>query len=273
MREAVISTDSPTSEALKRLLDILSGMESAVIAYSGGVDSTLLLKAAALSGIKTMAVTGVSPTLPEQDLSDAKEMVKAIGIPHMVIETSELENTDFSKNPVNRCFYCKDGLFGKLKELAAKKGYRFVLDGSNSDDLNDWRPGKQAAEQHGVRSPLAEAGLGKEEIRSLSYELRLSTWDKPASPCLSSRFPYGEPITRKSLRQVETAEKFLKTLGFKELRVRHNKDTARIELKEEDIVKMLIPVIRKSVTDELKALGYKFICLDLEGFRSGKLNG
>lgn len=272
MQEAVISTSFPAPAALKRLLDILEKMGSAVIAYSGGVDSTLLLKAAALSGIKTMAITGVSPALPKTDLHDAKDMVKAIGVPHVLIETSELGNANFSTNPVNRCFYCKDGLFGKLKELAAAKGYRFVLDGSNLDDLNDWRPGKQAAEKHGVRSPLAEAGLGKEAIRRLSYELKLSTWDKPASPCLSSRFPYGEPITQKALRQVEAAEKFLKTLGFRELRVRHNNDTARIELKEDDIVKMLTPVIRKAVTGELKTLGYKFVCLDLEGFRSGRLN-
>ncbi len=257
---------------LNNLLNLLKEMGNAVIAYSGGVDSTFLLRAATLSGIKAIAVTAVSPTMPEHDLQNAKEMTKAMGVTHMIIETSELDRDDFVTNPPDRCFYCKDELFGKLREIAAAGGYRFVLDGSNLDDTSDWRPGRKAAEKHGVRSPLIEAGLRKHDIRELSRRLNLPTWDKPSSPCLSSRFPYGEPITIEALRQVEEAEKFLRSIGFKDLRVRYHRDIARIELEEDDIPRMLEPKTRKAVAEKLKTLGYKFITLDLEGFRSGRLN-
>lgn len=257
---------------LGSLISILNGMESAVIAYSGGVDSTFLLKAATLSGMKILAVTGYSPTMPEHDFLNAKEMAQGMGVDHMIIETFELDSDDFSKNPPDRCFHCKNELFGKLKLMAESEGYKFVLDGSNLDDLDDYRPGRKAAAKHGIRSPLIEAGLTKDDIRRLSFELGLQTWNKPSSPCLSSRFPYGETITIEALKQVEAAEEFLRSLGFKELRVRHHKDIARIEIREEDIQKMLDPEIRRTVSGKLKALGYKFISLDLEGFRSGRLN-
>lgn len=269
----MMRNDDLTTPTLNQLINILREMKSAVIAYSGGVDSTFLLKAVTLSGIRTMAATSVSPTMPEQDLNDAKEIAGAMGVYHMIIETSELEVDDFVKNPVDRCFYCKDELFGILKEIALREGYNFVIDGSNLDDMDDWRPGRKAAAKHGIRSPLIEAGFRKEDIRKLSHELNLITWDKPSSPCLSSRFPYGVSITIEGLRQVEAAEKFLKSLGFRELRVRHQKDTARIELNEDAIPRMLEPEIRKAVTGKLRSLGYKFICLDLDGFRSGRLNG
>lgn len=272
MQKPGATMDCPENTALQRLVNILTEMESAVIAYSGGVDSSFLLKAARLSGIRTLAVTAVSPTMPEQDLHDAKEMTKALKAEHMLLDTAELESADFVKNTVDRCFYCKDELFAKLKEVATAKGYRFVLDGSNLDDMDDWRPGRKAALRHEVRSPLIEAGLRKPDIRTLSCELNLFTWDKAASPCLSSRFPYGEPIISAALKQVEAAEQFLKSFGFKELRVRHQKDTARIELKKEDIPLMLSPEVREAITERLKSLGYKFVCLDLDGFRSGKLN-
>jgi len=260
------------SMALDRLITILREMESAVIAYSGGVDSTFLLKAAVLSGIRLMAVTGISPTMPRQDLADAEEMAKSLGIPHTIIETSELEKEDFRKNPPDRCFHCKSELFAKLKCIAASEGYRYVLDGSNLDDLDDWRPGRKAALAYGVRSPLIEAGLKKQDIRELSLELNLPTWDKPSSPCLSSRFPYGEPITAEALAKVESAEKVLKSFGFREFRVRHHGETARIEVQEADIPRFLDPELRISVTRHLRALGYRFVTLDLEGFRSGRLN-
>lgn len=257
---------------LSRLANILNGMESAVIAYSGGVDSTFLLKAATLSGMRVMAVTGVSHTMPEQDLRDAKEMAALMNVRHMIIETCELENEDFSKNPPDRCFFCKDELFGKLKAIGETEGYKFVLDGSNLDDLDDYRPGRKAASDHGIRSPLIEAGLTKDDIRRLSFGLDLRTWNKPSSPCLSSRFPYGETITIEALKQVEEAEEFLRSLGFKELRVRHHKDIARIEIREEDIRRMLEPEMRKTISEKLKAIGYRFIALDIEGFRSGSFN-
>lgn len=257
---------------LDRLVAILGDLGSAVIAFSGGVDSTFLLKAAALSGMKALAVTGSSPTMPEQDLLDAQAAAEAIGLPHMVIETSELEKDDFRKNPPDRCFHCKSELFGKLRDIAESEGYEHLLDGSNLNDVDDWRPGRKAALENGVRSPLMEAGLRKEEIRDLSRALGLRTWDKPSSPCLSSRFPYGESITVEALKRVEEAEKFLKSFGFRELRVRHRGDTARIELREEDIIRMLDPGIRTAVTERLRCLGYVFVSLDLEGFRSGKMN-
>lgn len=261
------------ASGLRKLIDILSGMESAVIAFSGGADSTFLVKAAVLSGMRAAAVTAVSPTLPERDLEDAQAMAKTIGVPHMLIDTGELGVSDFAKNPVDRCFYCKDELFGKLREIALSGDYRFVLDGSNLDDREDWRPGRKAAAKHGVRSPLLEAGMGKEEIRRFSRELGLPTWNKPASPCLSSRFPYGTPITAEALRQVGEAEKFLRSLGLDELRVRHCRETARIEVREEEISRLLSPDTRRAVVAKLHSLGYRFVSLDLEGFRSGKLNG
>ena len=263
---------SSSCDKLDRLTAILKKIESAVIAFSGGVDSTLLLKTAAITGVRALAVTGYSPTMPEQDLCDAMELAKNIGADHRVIETSELHSRGFSDNPPDRCFYCKDELFGKLRDISLSEGYGHVLDGSNTDDLGDWRPGRKAALKHGVRSPLIEAGLGKKEIRELSLGLNLPTWDRPSSPCLSSRFPYGEPITAEALRCIEEAEKFLKSLGFREFRVRHHKDIARIETVEGDFNKIFDPPVRAAVSRKFKSLGYKYIVLDLEGFRSGRLN-
>ncbi|HET6516475.1 MAG TPA: ATP-dependent sacrificial sulfur transferase LarE [Thermodesulfovibrionales bacterium] len=259
--------------SLHHLTRLLTDMESAVIAFSGGVDSTFLLKVARLSGIRTLAVTALSPSMPEEEFRDAREIAGMIGIPHLIIETAEIESPDFARNPVDRCFYCKDELFWKLKEIGLSEHYRFVLDGSNLDDMDDWRPGRRAALKHGVRSPLIEAGFRKGDIRRFSRALGLPTWDKAASPCLSSRFPYGEPITLDGLKQVGEAERFLKSLGFGELRVRHHRETARIELKEDEIPQMLKSETRRAVVEKLKSLGYKFISLDLGGFRSGNLNG
>ncbi|MCE5195051.1 MAG: ATP-dependent sacrificial sulfur transferase LarE [Nitrospiraceae bacterium] len=257
---------------LSKLLDILEKMRTAVIAYSGGVDSTFLIKAVKLSGIKALAVTAFSETMPEDDLACAKKFAGEIGIDHRIIGTSELDSDKFRSNSPDRCFFCKDELFTKIKEIASNEGYDFILDGSNLDDMKDFRPGRKAAGKYLVRSPLVEAELTKDEIKKLSKKLNIPLWNRPASPCLASRFPYGEAITLEALKQISRAESFIKSLGFKEFRVRHHGDTARIELNKNDFKKMLNKNIKKSVVGKLRSLGYKFISLDLEEFRSGRMN-
>lgn len=264
--------DKTIDKKLQRLTHILKEMGSALLAYSGGVDSTFVLMIAKSAKIKIKAVTSYSETMPKRELQSACELAKLLEVKHEVISTEEMNNLDFLKNTKDRCFYCKDELFSKLIKIAKDEGYNFVIDGSNADDSKDWRPGMRAAKKHGVRSPLLEAGLYKEEIRKLSKDMGLPTWSKPSTPCLSSRFPYGTIITRDALKKIEEAEDFLKDLGFTELRVRYYGDMAKIELGSDEIERLFDKKIREEVVKKLKNIGFKYVSLDLEIFRSGRLN-
>lgn len=254
------------------LIAALQEAESAVLAFSGGVDSSFLLKVMKTSGMEILSVTAVSETVPAKDIADAIAFAKELGVNHCTIETEEMLNEAFLKNPPERCFYCKDGLFKRIRAIAQERNYRFIFDGSNSDDLYDYRPGRKAAQLHGVRSPLAEYNFSKAEIRLMSKELGLTTWDRPSSPCLSSRFPYGRRITSEALKRVERAEEFLSAFGFHDLRVRDHGDLVRIEVGERDMHILIKQENRRLVGETLKSLGYKFISLDLEGYKSGSMN-
>ncbi len=260
------------SEKYGSLLALLRQSQSAALAFSGGVDSSFLLKTMKISGMRLLAVTAVSETMPGRDRESCAALAREIGADQLFINTNELSNESFVENTPERCFFCKDELFGKLREIAGKRGLRFVFDGSNADDFQDYRPGRKAAALHGVRSPLAECGLSKNEIRDLSREIGLTTWDRPSSPCLSSRIPYGRRITPEALVRIERAEELIRSLGVNEVRVRDHGDLARIEVREEDMNILMTPSTRRSIAVQLKSLGYHFISLDLEGFRSGSMN-
>ncbi|MDP2984487.1 MAG: ATP-dependent sacrificial sulfur transferase LarE [Candidatus Latescibacter sp.] len=255
------------------LKDILAGMESVLVAYSGGVDSTFLLKVASdVLGAKALAVIGDSSTLPSEEKQQALEIAEKLNVRYQVIESREISNPDFAMNSKDRCYWCKSELFSKLREIADREHIKFVVDGSNADDRSDYRPGTRAAREYGVRSPLQEAGLTKDEIRKFSRDMGLPTWDKPSMACLSSRIPYGEEITEDKLDKVEKAERILKSLGFKQVRVRHYNETARLEVAESDIPRLAEPDLRKKIVAGLKAVGYRYIALDLEGYRTGSMN-
>ncbi len=257
-------------ENLKKYIEKLG---SAVIAFSGGVDSTFLAKVCYdVLKDRCVAITATSSTYPQREFKEAQELAKEIGIRHKVIRSEELEIEGFSKNPIDRCYYCKSELFSKLKNVADEEGIKYVLDGTNYDDTGDFRPGRRAARELGVKSPLLECGFTKNDIREMSKILGLPTWNKPAYACLSSRFPYGQEITDEKLSMVDKAEEYLLNLGFVGFRVRHHGDIARIELNQSQINMMLDESVRKNVVSKLKEIGFKYVSLDLEGYRTGSMN-
>ena len=260
-------------EKYQQLQAIFKEMDRTLIAYSGGVDSALIAKVAQdVLGDRVLAITAISPSLLPEELVEAEEQATSMGISHEIVETQEMENLNYTSNPINRCYFCKSELHDTLKPLAIERGYPYVVDGVNADDLRDYRPGIQAAKERGVRSPLAEVGFSKLEVRELSKQLGLSWWDKPAQPCLSSRFPYGEEITLEKLQRVGRAEVYLRKLGYRNLRVRSEGQTARIELPPEKIQEFVINTDLSQVVKAFQNYGFSYVTLDLEGYRSGKLN-
>ncbi len=258
-------------EKLKQLEERLRAMERVIVSYSGGVDSTLLLKVAHdCLGENVLAVTVVSPTMPSHERKEAELLAREIGARQVVMEGQEMSDPDYVSNSTERCYFCKGKICDQLLDYARREGYRYILDGANADDLNDHRPGQRAARERGMRSPLQKVGFTKAEIRHLARALGLPNWDKPSAACLASRIPYGTPITRETLAQIEQAEASLRKLGFGQLRVRHHEQVARIEVEVSEFERVLAN--RSAITTALRKLGYTHVTLDLSGFRSGSMN-
>ena len=258
---------------LSKLKEIISELKSVVVAFSGGVDSTLVTKVCYdILKDNSMAVTARSETYPEFEFKEAQKLAKEIGIKHLVIDTSELAIEGFADNPPDRCYFCKTELFGKLNEIAGQHGFLHVADGANLDDTKEFRPGLKASKELNVNSPLKESGMTKKDVREASRMLNLPNWNKPAYACMSSRFPYGQSITEEKLRMVSEAEKYLRNLGLEQFRVRHHETIARIEALPEDIHILTSPPTREELLCKFKEIGFTYVTLDLEGYRSGSMN-
>jgi pyridinium-3,5-biscarboxylic acid mononucleotide sulfurtransferase len=255
-------------------LETLRSYGGCVVAFSGGVDSAVVVKAAYVAlGDQAVAVTAVSASLAEGELEQARELARLVGIRHEVLETSEFANPSYTANPSNRCYFCKTELYSQLEPIAKKFGKSVIVNGANADDVGDWRPGMIAAREHAVRSPLIECGFTKQDVRDLAAEWNLPVWDKPAAPCLSSRVAYGEEVTPERLRMIDRAEQFLRGLGLRTVRVRyHRGDLARLEVPAEAINGIANVETRERIATEFRTLGFKYVTLDLEGFRSGSQN-
>lgn len=259
---------------LDKMKRLIGEMKRVAIAFSGGADSAFVLRVArdVLGAENVLAVTGRSASLASRELDGATRLARDLGVEHVVLDTDEFQNPDYLANPHNRCYFCKVTLYSEIERFIRQRGITQIASGTNADDLSDWRPGLQAAKEHSVRSPAAEAGLTKQEIRLLSRELGLPTFDKPASPCLSSRVPYGEEITPQKLRMIEAAERCLQDHGFRECRVRHHGDMARIEVPVVEIPRLIEPTVSREIDARLREIGYAHVTVDLRGFRSGSLN-
>jgi uncharacterized protein len=271
--EPGVPSESMLAAKERRLYALLADCESAIVAFSGGVDSSYLAWATARTlGPRCLCITADSPSYPDHHRQLARRIARDFGLPHEIVHTAELERREYRANPVDRCYYCKHELYTTLTRIARERGVAVILDGNNADDRGDYRPGRQAAREFGVRSPLDEADLLKAEIRELSRQAGLPSWDEPASACLSSRIPYHSEVTDEKLRMIEQAEDVLRDLGFRVCRVRHHDTLARLEIGRDELARALEPGLRERIVEQLRAIGYAHVTIDLQGYRMGSLN-